>query len=122
MRTRLYAFLLMLCLAALPVLAQETRGNISGTVQDSTGVIPGAVVRVTNVDTGVSQTVTTNASGFYNAPLLNPGSYQVSIEMTGYKAMIRSGLTLSVGQQLQVNVSLEVGSVSERVEVVPRRR
>ena len=38
MRTRLYVFLLMLCLAALPVLAQETRGNISGTVQDSTGV------------------------------------------------------------------------------------
>ena len=62
-------------------------GNISGTVQDSTGVIPGAVVKVTNVDTGVSQTLVTNVNGFYNAPLLNPGNYQVSVEMAGYKAL-----------------------------------
>ena len=120
MRTRLGAFLLLIALAALPVLAQETRGNISGTVQDSTGVIPGAVVKVTNVDTGVTQTLLTNVSGFYNAPLLNPGNYQVSVEMAGYKALIRSGVTLSVGQQLSINLALEVGSITEQVTVARR--
>jgi hypothetical protein len=45
----------LLLLAAMPVAAQETSGNISGTVSDASGVIPGATIRVTNVDTGVSQ-------------------------------------------------------------------
>ena len=52
MRTRLWALLVMASLAAVPVGAQETRGNINGTVQDSSGVIPGATVTITNVDTG----------------------------------------------------------------------
>ena len=118
MRTRLCAFLLMVSLAALNVSAQETRGNISGTVQDATGVVPGALVRITNVDTGVSRTLTTNASGFYNAPLLNPGNYQVSVEMAGYKTLTRSGVTLSVGQQLSINLPLEVGAITEQVTVL----
>ena len=114
MRT-LGALFLMLSLAALPVLAQETRGNISGTVQDATGVIPGASVKVTNVDTGVSRTLTTNERGFYNAPLLNAGNYQVSVEMAGYKTLTRSGVTLSVGQQLSINLALEVGAITEQL-------
>ena len=54
--------------------AQETRGNINGTVQDSSGVIPGATVTVTNVDTGQTQRLVTNSSGYFEAPLLQPGS------------------------------------------------
>ena len=118
MRSHLWALLLLFSLAALPAWAQETRGNISGTVTDSTGVVPGAAVKVTNVSTGVSQTLTTNANGFYNAPLLNPGSYQVSVEMAGYKTLTRSGITLSVGQQVAINLGLEVGAVTEQVTVL----
>src|SRR5436190_1797715 len=118
MRTRLWTFLLLCSLSALPAWAQDTRGNISGTVSDSTGVVPGAAVKITNVDTGVSTTLTTNASGFYNAPLLNPGGYQVAVEMAGYKTLTRTGITLSVGQQVAINMTLEVGAVTEQVTVL----
>ena len=58
----------------LGVAAQETRGNISGTVRDAQGVVPGAMVTVTNVDTQVTQNLVTNDSGYFEAPLLNPGT------------------------------------------------
>ena len=60
-------------LVPLGVAAQETRGNISGTVRDAQGVVPGAMVKITNVDTKVSQNLVTNDSGYFEAPLLNPG-------------------------------------------------
>jgi hypothetical protein len=97
MRTRLGAFLFVFSTAVLPLMAQETRGNISGTVQDSTGVIPGAVVKVTNIDTGVTQTLVANVSGFYNAALLNPGNYQVSVAMAGGARSNISRLSCSTG-------------------------
>ena len=72
---------LVLLLAALQVAAaaQETRGNISGTVRDAQGVVPGASVTITNVDTNISQRLVTNASGYYEAPLLNAGNYAVVV-------------------------------------------
>src|SRR5205823_4692899 len=73
MRIRLWALFLMCSLAAVPADAQETRGNINGTVRDSTGVIPGAAVRVTNVDTSQTQRLVTNGSGYFEAPLLPAG-------------------------------------------------
>ncbi len=78
MRTRLLAFLVVASLAAAPAWAQETRGNINGTVQDSSGVIPGATVTITNVDTGQTQTLVTNSSGYFEAPLLQAGPYRVT--------------------------------------------
>src|SRR4051812_28216125 len=118
MKTRLWVLVVACSLAALPAWSQETRGNISGTVSDSTGVVPGASVKITNIDTGVSQSLTTNAAGFYNAPLLNPGNYQVVVEMTGYKTLTRGGVTLSVGQQLALNMTMEVGAITENVTVL----
>src|SRR5688572_6582497 len=75
----------------LPVVAgaQETRGTISGTVRDNQGVIPGAAVKVTNVDTKVSQDLVTNASGYYEASLLNPSTYEVTAQMPGFKSASR---------------------------------
>jgi len=118
MRNRLWALFLMCALSALPTSAQETRGSISGTVRDSTGVIPGASVTVTNVDTGQSQTLTTGASGFYSAPLLNPGKYTVSVSMPSYKPLTNSGITLTVGQQLVIDATIEPGAVTEKVDVI----
>ena len=71
MRMRVWMGLLALVLAALPVQAQETRGNINGVVQDSGGIIPGAVVRITNSGTSQTQQLVTNTSGYFEAPLLN---------------------------------------------------
>jgi hypothetical protein len=80
-------------------------------------VIPDATVIVTNVGTNVSIRRTTNASGYYEALLLLPGSYSVSVEAPGFRRAVRSGLTLALGEQLRVDFSLELGPVTETVTV-----
>jgi len=97
--------------------AQETRGRISGTVRDNAGVIPGASIKITNTDTGVSQNLTTNESGYYEASFLNPGTYTVNVQMAGFKAAVRDKIALGVGEQLTVPFTLEVGQMSEEVVV-----
>src|SRR5436190_23623222 len=76
---------LLLLLVTLPVSGQEVRGNISGTVRDAGGVLPGASIEITNVDTGISQHLVTNATGYFEAPLLQPGNYQVTVQLEGYR-------------------------------------
>ena len=106
-----------LLLAAVPAVAQETRGTISGTIHDAQGVIPGATVKITNVATAVAQSVTTNSSGYFEAPLLRAGTYEVGVEMTGFKTLRRTGLTLSAGQQLTLPLELEIGAIAETITV-----
>src|SRR5687768_12976771 len=107
MRNRLWAVVVLLSvLVAVPTGAQETRGNISGTVQDAQGAIPGATVKITGVDTGATQQLVTNSSGYFEAPLLQPGNYSITVEMAGFKTLTRSGLVLTVGQQLSVTLTL----------------
>src|SRR5512134_2176086 len=100
--------LIFAVLLPLTAAAQETRGNISGTVRDAQGVVPGAMVRITNIDTKVTQNLVTNESGYFEVPLLNPGRYEVNIQMPGYKAATRNDVVLGVGQQLTVPFMLEV--------------
>jgi carboxypeptidase family protein len=98
--------------------AQDTRGNISGTVTDAQGaVISGATVIVSNTGTGTSARITTNTGGYYEAPLLLPGIYSVTVENTGFKRYLRSGLTLALGEQLQINIQLELGNTTDSVTV-----
>jgi hypothetical protein len=117
MRTRLVALVVLASLAAVPVEAQETRGNINGTVQDSSGIIPGATVTITNTDTGQTQALVTNGSGYFEAPLLLAGPYRVTVEMPNYKSLTQGGITLSVGQSLTLKLTLEVGAITEKVDV-----
>src|ERR687898_1510017 len=77
---------LLMCLTTIPVGAQETRGTISGTVRDRDGVLPGADVKITNTGTNVSQQLVTNASGYFEAPLLIAGEYEVSVEIPNFKS------------------------------------
>src|SRR5687767_13658454 len=78
-------------------LAQEARATITGTVADASGgVLPGATVTITNVAMGTSVSVATNDEGFFNAPFLLPGEYQVAAEMSGFKKLVREGIRLSV--------------------------
>jgi len=100
------------------VYAQETRGNINGIVQDSGGVIPGASVQITNTDTGGTRTLVTNSKGYFEAVLLNPGTYAVRVELQGYKVNNRTGIELSVSQTIGLNITLEAGQVTEQVTVV----
>ncbi|MBI4463629.1 MAG: carboxypeptidase regulatory-like domain-containing protein, partial [Acidobacteria bacterium] len=98
--------------------AQTTTGTISGVVSDSSGaVVPGTSVTVRNAETGVSRTLTTDAQGRYRAPNLSLGRYEVQASLAGFQTAVRSGITLAVGQEAVVNITLEVGQVTERVEV-----
>ncbi len=97
---------------------QDTRGNISGTVADAQkAVIGGATVIVTNTGTGTTTRLITNAAGYYEAPLLLAGEYQISVENSGFKKSVRSGITLVIGDRLQIDFQLEVGGTSESVTV-----
>ena len=114
---RTLRLLILAVLLPLTAAAQETRGNISGTVRDAQGVVPGAMVRITNIDTKVTQNLVTNDSGYFEAPLLNPGTYEVNVQMPGFKAATRNDIVLGVGQQVTVPFMLEVGAISEEIVV-----
>ena len=105
----LLSVLILCALLVAGVAAQETRGNISGTVQDAQGVVPGATVRITNVDTNTTQSLVTNNTGYFEAPLLQPGTYRIVVEMAGFKTATRDGVALAVGQQINLPFTLEVG-------------
>jgi len=113
---RVLAFLCLLgpCLLS----AQDTRGSIFGTVTDpQNAAIAEAAVVVTNTGTGTSARLTTNATGYYEAPLLLPGSYSITVEAAGFKKQLRSGLTLELREQLQINFQMEVGAIAESITV-----
>ncbi len=113
----LASVLLGLCTGTV-LSSQETRGMISGTVTDAqAAVISGATVTVANTGTGTSVRLTTNDSGYYEAPLLLPGSYSIAVETPGFKKSVRSGITLALGEQLQINFQMEVGGITESVTV-----
>src|ERR1700728_2147237 len=119
--TRIFAAALILFvgLCRLPATAQETVwGGIVGTVFDNTGaLIPHATVVITNVDTGIASTLTTDAHGDYQDLKLTPGPYTVSITSNGFRPFLRVGLHLDGGLQVRVDSRLEVGSVTQTVEV-----
>ena len=97
---------------------QGSMGTISGAVRDASGaVIPRVAVTLTNLDTGITRTVTTNAQGRYNAPTLPLGNYQVRAEVAGFQAGVRTGIVLTVGQEAVVDFALRVGEVTQTVEV-----
>ncbi len=103
---------------AVPALAQTSFGRISGTVTDPGGaVIPGATVTIRNVDTQVTRNVTTDNSGFYTATDLPIGNYSVEINQKGFRPQQRTGLQIVADARLTVDFKLELGNVSESVEV-----
>jgi hypothetical protein len=113
-------FAALLIFATLPcyLSGQVAGGRISGTVSDKSGsVFPGVTITITNDLTGVSRSQASNENGFYAFPNLIPGSYTVKASASGFGAEVRSGLTLSVGGELAVNLEMQVGDVVERVEV-----
>jgi hypothetical protein len=105
-------------LATAPLCAQVAVGSITGTVHDSSGaVIPGAKVIVTNVATGFSLTVETQDDGVYLAPQLPPGDYKLEITATGFKELNVAGLKVDVGSTLTYDATIEVGQLTESVQV-----
>src|SRR5258708_30576762 len=107
-------------IAALPAFAQvdSTTATLRGVVTDPTGaVISGATVTATNPSTGITKVAKAAADGSYQIPALPPGSYQVTIEVTGFSQEIIKALELSVGQSTAFDVHLKVGTFSDVIEV-----
>ncbi len=102
----------------LPLAAQEYRGSLLGRVTDASGaVVVSAAVSVVNEKTNVRSSTETNAEGNFLAPLLEPGSYTVTVEAPGFKKSLRTNVTVRVGERLTLDSQLEVGVVGESVTV-----
>jgi Carboxypeptidase regulatory-like domain len=110
-------FFLVTVLPAM-LMAQSTDGRIVGTVSDQTkGVVPGAQVTITNLDTSRSRQVTAGADGAYAVTNLPVGNYEVSVEAQGFKRFLRKPVILTVDQTARVDALLEPGQITESITV-----
>src|ERR1700686_645567 len=112
------AALLMAIVFSVSTNAQTFRGTILGTVTDTSGAaVSGATVSVKNTGTGLLRTVTTDDDGNYSTPELPIGTYSVTVEKSGFKAGLVSGISVEVSTERRADVVLQPGEVSEIVEV-----
>ena len=99
--------------------AQAVTGTILGTVADTTGaVLPGVSVTVKHTETGLTRTLTTDSNGEYTAPSIPTGTYTVTGEISGFKSVTLSNVQVGVDQRIRVDIKLEVGAMTESVEIV----
>jgi hypothetical protein len=100
------------------LMAQMTTGTILGRIVDPSGAaVPGAQVTITNVGTTIAKTFVTDEDGNYIVSYLLPGSYEVTAEKVGFKKSTQTGITLQVDQKARVDLTLQIGEVSESVNV-----
>ena len=111
--------LLLLLVTVVPVHAQTPSGEISGTVVDSSGLsVPGVTVTLTNQATNVVRVVQTNEVGLYVISAIPPGTYDLKAELTGFRTVERKGIVVQVGSANRLAFTMDVGSLSETLEVV----
>lgn len=123
-RTRAYCVMACLALALMATLASEQLqaqilyGTLVGNVTDSTGaVIPGAQVTITNEGTGASRDGEANAAGGYQFPTVSTGTYRVEVRSDGFSTFTTTGVAVGVNNVTRVDVELQIGEVTEVVEV-----
>ena len=98
--------------------AQVGAGALTGDVSDQAGAaVPGATVTVTSVGTNLSRTSMTGPDGRYAVPGLAPGSYQVRVELSGFRPLTREGIRLATGETVRLDLQLEVGGLAEAITV-----
>ncbi len=114
-----FAFLLF-ALAAAAVFSQSTAATLSGTVLDEKdAVVPGAAVTITNTATGARRNVTTDESGTFTIPLLQPGTYTLLFEREGFTRVQVPNVILNVNDRKTLKIELKVGALSAAIEVRP---
>src|SRR5437867_3626312 len=112
-----FAVIFLLAITCVDIWAQAT-AQITGTVKDQTGaVLPGVEVTATQTDTGIARTAVTNETGSYVLPNLAIGPYRLEATLPGFRTYAQTGIVLQVNSNPVVNPVLEVGQVSESVEV-----
>ncbi|MCC6861612.1 MAG: carboxypeptidase regulatory-like domain-containing protein [Bryobacterales bacterium] len=101
-----------------PALAQTGQGSIVGSVTDATSAaVPGVSVRARNTQTGFAYSSITNQEGIYRIPYVNPGTYELTCEVQGFKKLTHGNILVRSTETARVDVTLEVGSLVESVEV-----
>lgn len=110
---------ILICLFSIAAMSQATTGSLRVTVVDSTGgVIANANIKVKNEATGVESSAVTNSEGIFSFPSLQPGSYIVTTETTGFKRSVKTNIQVRLGIVNTVDVILEAGNITETVSVV----
>lgn len=100
------------------LMSAQTTAEITGRVADSSGaVIAGATITIRNVEKRTDRTVQSNDQGYYSLPSLDTGNYEVSVGFAGFRSVTRSGVKLDVNQSLRLDFTLQLGEVSDRIEV-----
>jgi carboxypeptidase family protein len=109
---------LMVCAFACTVAWAQGTGQINGVVKDQSGaVLPGAEVTATQTETAVARTSVSNETGNFILPNLPVGPYRIEVALPGFRTYIQTGIVLQVNGNPTINAVLEVGQVSEQVEV-----
>jgi hypothetical protein len=115
LRSTFFAVSLLIATASS---AQIVGGTISGTVLDPAGaVVPGAQVAIRNQETGGERHLITDAAGAYAAPSIPVGIYNVSVVREGFAPQTRTGVSITVGQAMHININLQPGGVTEQVTI-----
>ncbi len=110
--------LLALSFVVAPLFSQVFTASLSGLVTDQSGAaLPGATLRIRNLETNDTREVTSGPDGHYSAPQLRPGAYEVTVDAKGFKRFVQPGLTLIASQSAELNPRMEIGEASQRVEV-----
>ena len=116
-----FVAVLVLCgllAGASSVAGQEARGTVQGKVTDASGaVVPGATVEIVNVNTGVTTPTTSNEEGNYRIPFLNPGTYRVTVTLTGFSKFSSENFELHVAETLTLDAALQPGQLTDEVTV-----
>jgi hypothetical protein len=119
MMRRLLSVAALVLLAAVSASAQAVKGSLVGNIVDgSGGALPGVGVTITEVNTNIASTTTTNESGYYVFSNLKDGTYRVVSELSGFKRVIREGVEVPVNSTVRVDMKLEIGAIEESVTVV----
>ena len=117
MRSRVVLAVLTTGILALPITASAQEATLTGQVVDTTGaVLPGVVVRAIHEATGTTTEVVTDGRGGFRIPV-RIGTHQITAELTGFTTVTRAGLSLSIGQEIVVNLQMSPSTVQETVTV-----
>ncbi len=113
-----FASFLVYALLSGSVFAQSGTTGVSGIVVDQTGsAVPGATVRLTNPETGYNRSITTDNSGRYNFPAIQPATYRIEVEASGFKKLLNSNVQARINTPTEVTLTLEPGAISAVVDV-----
>lgn len=116
---RIAAVLVMMgVLFSVPTAAQVAGGSLAGTITDPSGAaIPQAQIAIKNIATGVERRFTTNTDGFYTAPNLLPGDYEITVTAEGFNTETKTGINMTVGAQRTFDLVMQIGEVSHKILV-----